>query len=72
MNPDPSRGMFSSIQIGLAAAQGDPSSCFPGDMPFVRPATVAARALRSEQALAAIVSPRFQDGTAIQSRFLNT
>ena len=42
VNPDPDRGMFSSIQTGLAAADGDPILILPGDMPFVRPATVAA------------------------------
>jgi molybdenum cofactor cytidylyltransferase len=41
-NPDPSRGMFSSIQAGLAADSGDPIVILPADMPFVRPATVAA------------------------------
>jgi molybdenum cofactor cytidylyltransferase len=41
MNPDPDRGMFSSIQAGLAASDGDPILILPGDMPFVRPATVA-------------------------------
>lgn len=41
-NPDPSRGMFSSIQVGLAAAAGDPIAVLPADMPFVRPGTVAA------------------------------
>lgn len=42
-NPDPSRGMFSSIQAGLASApEGDPILFLPGDMPFVAPATVAA------------------------------
>lgn len=39
-NPDPDRGMFSSIQIGIAAAGGDPVVVLPGDMPFVRPETV--------------------------------
>jgi molybdenum cofactor cytidylyltransferase len=41
-NPNPSRGMFSSIQCGLEAAQGDPVIVLPADMPFVRAATVAA------------------------------
>jgi len=43
VNPDPSRGMFSSIQTGLAAAAaagGDPVLVLPADMPFVAPATV--------------------------------
>jgi len=42
-NPDPGRGMFSSIQIGLARAVIEGASVIlvqPADMPFVRPATV--------------------------------
>ena len=39
-NPDPSRGMFSSIQAGVAAAEGDPLLILPADMPFVRAETV--------------------------------
>ena len=43
VNPDPERGMFSSIQAGLAATAGDaPVLVIPGDMPFVAAATVAA------------------------------
>jgi molybdenum cofactor cytidylyltransferase len=42
VNPDADRGMFSSIQTGLAASDGDPILILPGDMPFVQPATVAA------------------------------
>ena len=41
-NPDPSRGMFSSLQEGLAAAPGDPILILPGDMPFVAAETVTA------------------------------
>jgi len=41
-NPDPARGMFSSIQAGLAAAAGDVVLVLPADMPFVAPETVAA------------------------------
>lgn len=59
VNPDPSRGMFSSIQIGLASAEGDPILVLPGDMPFVQPATV--RAVIAEAARTGqIVSPRHQ------------
>src|ERR1043165_7180029 len=36
INPDPSRGMFSSIQLGVMATTGDPMLVLPGDMPFVR------------------------------------
>jgi molybdenum cofactor cytidylyltransferase len=41
-NPDPGRGMFSSIQVGLAASADGIVLVLPGDMPFVSPATVAA------------------------------
>jgi molybdenum cofactor cytidylyltransferase len=42
VNPDPSRGMFSSIRAGLAVADGDPMLVMPADMPFVSVSTVAA------------------------------
>jgi molybdenum cofactor cytidylyltransferase len=42
VNPDPSRGMFSSIQVALAGADGDPLVVLPADMPFVSPTTVEA------------------------------
>ncbi|MFW9792627.1 NTP transferase domain-containing protein, partial [Brucella melitensis] len=35
-NPDPDRGMLSSIQGGLESAAGDPILVLPADMPFVR------------------------------------
>lgn len=41
VNPDPSRGMFSSIQEGLATVTGDPILVMPADMPFVSSGTVA-------------------------------
>jgi molybdenum cofactor cytidylyltransferase len=42
INPDPSRGMFSSIQCGLAEADADGwIVVLPADMPFVKPETVA-------------------------------
>jgi molybdenum cofactor cytidylyltransferase len=56
LNPDPSRGMFSSIQIGVGAVSGAPIAVLPGDMPFVRSETV--RALMNLAGRAdAIVSP---------------
>ena len=58
-NPDPSRGMFSSIQAGAAQAQGDPLLVLPGDMPFVSPATVRA-VLDAYSRKPAIVSPRYR------------
>ena len=60
VNPNPDRGMFSSIQIGLAAEDGDPFLVLPGDIPFVQPATVAA-VLAEARRTGAIVSPRFRD-----------
>jgi molybdenum cofactor cytidylyltransferase len=56
-NPDPSPGMFSSIQVGWQAAEGDPVLILPGDMPFVRPETVAA-VIAACRDTAAVVSPR--------------
>ena len=42
INPDPSRGMLSSIQAGLATMEdGDPILFLPADMPFVLSRTVA-------------------------------
>jgi molybdenum cofactor cytidylyltransferase len=46
-NPDPARGMFSSIQTGLAIADGDPIIILPADMPFVRCVTIADVAMRA-------------------------
>jgi molybdenum cofactor cytidylyltransferase len=40
VNPDPDRGMLSSIQVGLEAATGDPILVLPADMPYVRSSTV--------------------------------
>lgn len=40
VNPAPERGMFSSIQVGLAAATSAPVVVLPADMPFVRSDTV--------------------------------
>lgn len=41
VNPDPSRGMFSSVQCGVGATD-DTDQCvlLPGDMPFIQPLTV--------------------------------
>ncbi|MBI3521503.1 MAG: nucleotidyltransferase family protein [Chloroflexi bacterium] len=56
-NPDPSRGMFSSIQCGVAQVDGDAIVVLPGDMPFLRPETVAA--VLAVFSPGKIVSPRF-------------
>lgn len=58
-NTDPSRGMFSSIQAGLATASGDALVVLPGDMPFVRPETVRA-VIDAYRARPSIVSPRYR------------
>lgn len=58
-NPDPSRGMFSSIQEGVATASGDALVIMPGDMPYVRADTVRAVIARYREA-PAIVSPRYR------------
>jgi molybdenum cofactor cytidylyltransferase len=43
VNPEPERGMFSSIQCGVARLDAeDRCVLLPGDMPYVRPETVAA------------------------------
>lgn len=59
VNPDPSRGMFSSLQAGMAEAEGDALVVLPGDMPFVRAATVAAL-LGAFGDDPGIVSPRYR------------
>ncbi len=56
-NPDPSRGMFSSIQEGVRTASGDVLLVLPGDMPFVKAATVR-RVIDEWAKRRGIVSPR--------------
>jgi molybdenum cofactor cytidylyltransferase len=58
-NPDPSRGMFSSIQEGVAEAQGDAILVMPGDMPFVSADTVRS-VIETYARRPAIVSPRYR------------
>src|SRR5712691_9580089 len=58
-NPDPSRGMFSSIQEGVAQVEGDTILVMPGDMPFVSPDTVRA-VIAAFARKPAIVSPRYR------------
>ena len=42
VNPDPSRGMFSSIQCGTAStATSDVCVFLPGDMPYVQTSTIS-------------------------------
>jgi len=58
-NPDPSCGMFSSIQAGVATANGDALVVLPGDMPYVKPETVRAVIAKFRER-SAIVSPRYR------------
>lgn len=58
-NPDPSRGMFSSIQAGVATANGDALVVLPGDMPYVKAETVRA-VIAKYREKPAIVSPRYR------------
>lgn len=58
VNPDPSRGMLSSIQAGLDLVDGEPVLVLPGDMPFVRPETIAA-VVDEARTRGTLVSPRF-------------
>ena len=59
VNADPSRGMFSSIQIGFAqAAEGHPILVLPGDMPFVMSETVMG-ILEAARESGRIVLPRY-------------
>ena len=59
VNPDPTRGMFSSIQAGLAAAGGDVVLVLPADMPFVATETVTAVIARAA-ATGSVVVPVHQ------------
>jgi CTP:molybdopterin cytidylyltransferase MocA len=56
-NPDPSRGMFSSIQEGARTASGDVLLVLPGDMPYVK-ATTVSRVVAEWTKGRGIVSPR--------------
>lgn len=60
-NPDPARGMLSSIQAGLATVDwADTYAILPGDMPFVQADTVGELLERSAQIPGGIVSPRYR------------
>jgi len=59
VNPDPDRGMFSSIQAGLVGVEADVMLVLPADMPFVRAATVAA-VLAASAAQDAVILPTFR------------
>jgi molybdenum cofactor cytidylyltransferase len=55
VNPDPTRGMFSSIQTGLAVAGGDVVLVLPADMPFVAATTVGAVVARAVETRSLVV-----------------
>jgi molybdenum cofactor cytidylyltransferase len=58
VNAEPSRGMFSSIQTGMAVAVdagSDPVLVLPGDMPFVTSATIRAILAEFERTPALVV-----------------
>jgi molybdenum cofactor cytidylyltransferase len=57
VNPDPERGMFSSIQEGLKAVTAGIVLVLPADMPFVDSRTIAA-VVRTAAAGTEVVSPR--------------
>lgn len=59
VNPDPARGMFSSILVGLADAHGDVVLVLPADMPFVSSATVAGVAAHAA-ATQSVIVPVYQ------------
>lgn len=75
-NPDPSRGMFSTIQAGLAfAAEDDLTLVLPADMPFVAADTVrqvidacartnvpVAAAFRGRAGHPLVLPPRLREG----------
>ncbi len=60
-NRDPSRGMLSSIQAGLATIDwADGYAVLPGDMPYVRADTVREVVERFACTSGGIVSPRYR------------
>jgi len=60
-NPNYERGMYSSVQAGIAALPADVTACFllPVDIPLVRPSTIAALAANFAAQQASITYPRF-------------
>lgn len=60
-NPNHERGMYSSVQAGVASLPPEVDACFllPVDIPLVRPATITALAMRFAAERAPITYPRF-------------
>ena len=63
-NPDPGRGLSSSLAVGLAALAPAVEACFVvlGDQPRLRPATLEVLAERRADSGAPIVVPRYAGG----------
>ncbi len=61
VNPDPSRGMLSSIRVGLAAlpAEAEAALIQPGDHPFAPPAAVAALCARHRAERPLLLAPSY-------------
>jgi molybdenum cofactor cytidylyltransferase len=59
LNPDPDRGMFSSIQVGLGTVDADTVLVLPADMPFVDSRTVAA-VVKTAVVSGGVISPRYR------------
>src|SRR5262245_11281832 len=58
VNENPARGMFSSVQAGIAAARArDAIVLLPGDMPFVNGRTVSRVLAQAKKSSGAIVLP---------------
>jgi molybdenum cofactor cytidylyltransferase len=73
VNPDPSRGMLSSLRAGLTAvtpAHADVLLVMPADMPFVAPASVAAviEAARGDRSVSPRVGSKGGHPVALSSR----
>ena len=74
-NPEHERGMYSSIQCGIASLAPEVEACFvlPASIPLVRPATIVALAARFAAEQAPITYPRFSGQRGhppLLSRFL--
>lgn len=61
VNPEPERGMLSSIRIGLEALpdEADAAAVLPGDHPFVPPEAVVELVWYFEQNLPLLLAPRY-------------
>jgi putative nucleotidyltransferase with HDIG domain len=62
VNPDVDRGMYSSVQLGIASLQPSVGGCLllPVDMPLLRIATLSRIARAAGETTAAVVHPTFR------------